>query len=279
MRKILLALLFSASMIYLPCWIEQANDSFRLTKVSIDVPFNPSWTSEPPSSEIQTLFSGPFHYLGKGAQAFVFESEDGRFVLKLFRGSPKIHPWMHWVCKRVMGKRDRKTALEKIPPLFDACLLAYNQASDLTGLIYLHLNATKSLLPSIDLVNRVKKTIPIDLNKYRFVVQKKGKPIGEVFRDAIENQDKEKCIRLAKSVISLLKERTSRNIGNLDKTLWYNFGFVGETAIEWDFGRYYSNPNFTDPLSREREIRIFTNSLQTFLQQNAPDWSINLDKL
>ena len=84
--------------------------------------------------------------------------------------------------------------------------------------------------------------------------------------------------RLARAFVSLLEERTLKNIGNLDRTIWYNFGFVGETAIEWDFGRYYHNPDFHDRSFREREIQLFTKSLQRFLDDIAPDWPVDLSE-
>lgn len=175
MKKIALAFLFSAAMIYLPCCIEQANGSFRLAKTSIDVPYNSSWESEAPTTEIRALLSKPFYYLGRGAQAFVFESEDGQYVIKLFRCSPKIHPWRGWIRKNFLKRKDRRTAEEKIQFLFGACKLAYSQAADLTGLTYIHLNPTKEL-GSTTLFNRMGRKIPVDLNRCRFAIQKKRSP-------------------------------------------------------------------------------------------------------
>jgi hypothetical protein len=278
MRKILLALLFSASMIYLPCCIERANGSFRHAKVATDVPFNPSWSSELPSSEIGTLLSKPFHYLGRGAQAFVFESEDGQFVIKLFRCSPKIHPWRQFIRKNFLKRRDRRTAEEKAKLLFGACKLAYDQAPDLTGLTYIHLNSTQELPDSTCLINRMGRKIPVDLNRCCFAIQKKGVSVSTVFRQAIEENDRDKYERLAQSFVSLVQERASRNIANLDKKMGENFGFIGEQAIEWDFGNYAVNLNLSGQEAREAEILIFTRNLQEFLDRTSPEWPVLVTK-
>jgi hypothetical protein len=278
MRKIVPALCFSAAMLFLPFWVERVNGTFRLVKVAIDIPFNPAWKSDLLSNDVRSVFSRPFFYLGRGAQAFVFESEDGRFVLKLFRGSPRIHPWMRFVRNTLRGKKERTSVKDKIPPLFAACKLAYTEARALTGIVYMHLNTTTNELQSTFLINRMKRKIPVDLNQCRFVLQKKGRSISDGFMDAIEKKDRGKYVRLAQSVVSLLKERTEKKISNSDTTLWYNFGFLDETAIEWDFGRYYYNPDLNQLPVREQEMRFFTHSLQEFLNRAAPEWPINLEE-
>jgi len=280
MKKALLVLFFSAAMIYLPCWIEQANGSFRLAKIAIDVPFNPAWEAEPPSQELTAILSSllakPFFYLGRGAQAFVFESEDGQYVIKLFRSSPKIHPWRQFIRKNFLKRRDRRTAEQKIQLLFRACKLAYTKAPDLTGLQYIHLNSTKYLPPSTYLVNRMGRKIPVDLNRCRFAIQKKGVSVSQTFAEAIREKDKEKYLRLASSFVSLVQERASRNISNLDKKMGENFGFLGETAIEWDFGNYATNESLQEKSLREAEIQIFTRNFQEFLDRTSSDWQVML---
>lgn len=279
MRKIVLSLSFSIACLSLPFWVEKSNGAFRLIKVAIDLPFNLAWEANPPSAEVCELFARPFSYLGRGAQAFVFESEDQAFVLKLFRGSPKMHPAMRFWRHTIRDKRVRSSEEKKIPPLFAACCLAYQKVSTLTGLRYMHLNPTKAELPNIILINRMGKKIPVDLNQCRFVLQRKGVPIQDAFQNAFRENDRLKFTRLAQAFVALLKERTSKNISNSDKTLWYNCGFVGETAIEWDFGRYSTNPKLETKEGKEQEMRTFTTPLQQFLERLAPEWPVNLEAL
>jgi hypothetical protein len=277
MRKVFCVLCFSMAVLSLPFWVQKRNGAFRLVKVDIDLPFNPAWESDPPSEALHRLLSRPFFYIGRGAQAFVFESEDHSLVLKLFRGSPKLHPAMRFWRHTLRKKRVRSLVEKKIPPLFSACHLAYREVRALTGLCTMHLNQTRDVLPHTTLLNRMGKKIAIDLNQCRFVLQKKGVPIQDAFRNARKENDHPKFIRLAQSFVTMLQERVSKNISNSDKTLWYNSGFVEETAIEWDFGRYGLNPKLTNPSEKEKEMRSFTDPLQQFLQNLAPDWPVNLE--
>lgn len=266
-KRTILTLLFSAAMLYLPSIIEQANGSFRLPKVAIDVPFNPAWEGDAPSPELASLFSKPFHYLGRGMQAFVFASEDGQYVIKLFRASPKIHPWRQFIRTKFLGRNEKRTPREKIELLFGACKLAYSHAADLTGLVYIHLNPTNDLFASTTLVNRMGRKIPVDLNRCRFAIQKRGVSVTKTLKAAIAENDREKYNRLIRSFHHLVEERASRNICNLDKKLGENFGFIGEEAIEWDFGSYSFNANLSDPKAKAHEIEIFAKNLQKFLDR------------
>lgn len=276
MRKFLGAAIFSLGMLCLPFWVENFHGAFRVSKIRIDLPSDPAWEAKTPAPEI---LSHPFSYLGKGAQAYVFESQDGQFVLKLFRGAPQCHPWLHWIRHNLLGKKEHKNEREKIPPLFKACKLAYERAPDLTGLVYLHLNPTKESLPVTTLIQSTCKRVPLNLNNFRFVLQKKGKPFVPTFQRAVERGDEGQFRRLAQSVVTLLQARMAKNIGNLDHTLWYNVGFLGETAIEWDFGRYYDNSSLECDALQKKERKMFTDSLHRFLDEMAPEWPIQLEEL
>jgi hypothetical protein len=122
------------------------------------------------------------------------------------------------------------------------------------------------------------RKIPVDLNRCCFAIQKKGVSVSTVFRQAIEENDRDKYERLAQSFVSLVQERASRNIANLDKKMGENFGFIGEQAIEWDFGNYAVNLNLSGQEAREAEILIFTRNLQEFLDRTSPEWPVLVTK-
>ncbi len=266
MKRIVLALLFLGSMVCLPSLVEQANGSFRLEKTTIQLPINPAWEADPPTAQLLEAMSHPFTYLGRGMQSFVFESHDGQYVLKLFRAAPKIHPWRQFFRKNLLKRTDRRLPGEKMEQLLSACKLAYTEAADLTGLVYIHLNPTEGLAMQTHLINRMGRKIGVDLNQCRFAIQKKGVSVFKTFEAAIRAGDLSKCERLTQSFISLVEKRSARNIRNLDKKLGDNFGFIGEQAIEWDFGSYALSPDLAAPEAQEKEVEIFRKHLRNFLE-------------
>src|SRR5262245_9492560 len=63
--------------------------SFALCKISSSLQANQEWETAPlmeeGERELEKALSQPYHFLSKGAQAFVFKSEDGRYVIKFFK--------------------------------------------------------------------------------------------------------------------------------------------------------------------------------------------------
>src|SRR6266567_3530070 len=77
--------------------------SFALCKISSSLPPNKEWETAPlegeSERELERALCQPYHFLSKGAQAFVFKSEDGRYVIKFF----KLHhlqpsAWLKMLC-------------------------------------------------------------------------------------------------------------------------------------------------------------------------------------
>lgn len=275
--RTIVMLIFSTIILSVPFLFRWVGGGFRLGKTACDLPLNPEWSvgeiSLELEAQIQAIFARPFSYLSHGGQSFVFESENKEFILKLFRASTKPHPWRNRLRRLIYDGKKRLDPEEKIKRLFSACKLAYEQASDLTGLVYIHLNSTDKMLPVIVLRDSLRRVHTIDLNRCYFALQRKGKPIRDVFSETVKNNDKKRFLQLTQSFVSLLKERTQRKLCNSDTKVGPNFGFLDDCAIEWDFGNYYIDEQLEDPTYRNKEIRVFFEHLQSYLKRISPNWS------
>jgi hypothetical protein len=272
-------LLFAAvvSLLFcIPALSVRATHGFRLGKMALDLYSNPAWDVAPPSLEtlstVQQMLNRPLRYLSHGAQSFVFETEDRQFIVKLFRYDQRVHPWREWLRSHLLGKPKRLRHDEKIHRLFVAAKIAYEKAPDLTGLYYVHLNQTHELLPTAHLIDRLGRSYHLDMNRYRFAIQHHARPFQEVVQEAIATKDVPKCERLLASFASLLNERGRRQIRNSDTKVAPNFGFWGETAIEWDFGNYWIDPQMQSALFRQFEREQFAFQVRNFLNRFAPEY-------
>ncbi len=275
-KRIALFLVFLVGVLLIPDLAKQLTGGFRLGKMSLDVFFNPAWEVAEPSQEtdalVKQILARPLRYLSHGAQSFVFASEDGNYIVKLFRYDQKVHPWRQWFRDEVLKKKKRYLPDEKVHRLFSSCKLAYEQASDLTGLVYVHLNRTKGKLPHALFIDRLGRRYDLDMDRYRFAVQHRGRHIREVFKEAIDSQDQAKTERLIDSFFALLRKRTERKIRNSDTKISPNFGFFGEEAMEWDFGNYWVDPKMEEASFRSYEIGLFTGQLRQYLERTAPEY-------
>lgn len=250
MKKWIVCLVFSASVLSLPVFFKGMTNGFRVGKLAYDLPYEPSWDAN--SSLDEATLKQPFRYLSHGAQSFVFVSEDKRYILKLFRGDRWAHPWRLYLRHVMLGKKKRLPLYKKDHRLFCACKLAYERASDLTGLVYIHLNPTQSL-PKGVVIDNLGRRYTLDLNRYRFAIQERGDSLPKRLAEA----NAKELELLTRSFRELLEERTRRGIANGDTKVHTNFGFIGNKAIEWDFGNYWLDDELRDETKRQIEIEQF----------------------
>src|SRR5437868_3279127 len=82
LSKILLSLLLLYGV---ERFCHKQTDGFSIYNISSNLSFREEWEIPQETTEAKIILAQPFYYLGKGAQSYVFESEDGNFVLKFFR--------------------------------------------------------------------------------------------------------------------------------------------------------------------------------------------------
>lgn len=244
--------------------MKRVTSGFKLTKMQVDLPFEKRWERESVLSheELIQILSQKFSYLDRGAQCFVFASEDGAYVLKFFRfdrSNPK--------------KPKKVSSYQKIERMFDATLLAYEKAKEETALLHVHLNPTEDL-PFLSVKGPIGQNLYLDLNQYRFVLQRKAVPFRETLVSLIERKDEEALRSHISSFLEMLRSRSKKGLRNTDPSLSRNFGFLDGKAIEIDFGNYTVNGT-----SEEWEVSRYSHKLRNFLLDLAPESVSYLDEM
>lgn len=240
-----------------------------MSKCLIEWPYVAEWEIDPldptKMGEIKEILSQPFSYLGKGAQSYVFESADHKYVFKLFRYDLCKFPLGQKIVRQVrkwVGAREKifLPAQVKIIKNFTSCKLAYSLAQKQTGIVYVHLNPQKYDLPLIHLKDRLYCSHQIDPALYRFALQKKAEPFLKTFL-----AKKNDLQPLIESYSTLLHELASLGLVNLDRTMGRNFGFLDGRAVQIDFGNFIYCPQ-----NAGNEISHFENQLQAWIEKRLP---------
>ncbi|HSX10749.1 MAG TPA: hypothetical protein VLF94_03415 [Chlamydiales bacterium] len=252
MRRVLTLILFVALMLSLPGLAKRMTQGFRVAKLRLDYPSQPSWEVDP-HPQFHEILKQNYTFIGKGAQSYVFESEDGEYVIKLFR-------------------YDRVPTNEKVVHLFNACKIAYDHLQEETGLVYIHLNPTPMNLPVLHCRDAVGRNYKFPLDTVRFALQKKAEPFKESFFAA--RHDPALMHQRIDQFIELLCARAGKEVLNSDPNIDRNFGFLADRAIEFDFGNYRLSPG----LDRLAEIHRYAAKLRRWLTVNMPEWVPYLDQ-
>jgi len=239
---------------------------FRPAKCLLNWPEKPEWENAPlhleKQQQIQAILQQPFSYFSKGKQCFVFLSQDGKHVLKLFRFDGSKIPYGQMIAHRIK-KWSRESLADplplrtKVPKTLSSCKIAYDRATDLTGLVHVHLNPKKSFFPALWIKDRLGRLHQLDPSAFRFILQKKCDPLFPTLLKATP-EEREGLISSFSHLIDRLE-----NLGfkNIDPKLGSNFGFLEGKAIVIDVGNFAY-----DPIHAKEDRTIFIPRLNRCLQ-------------
>jgi len=202
-------------------------------------------TTAPPSP----LLDQPFTYIGKGLEYFVFESQDEKYVLKLFRLPKNL---------RRYSLHRGKTPHPKLNRRFKSVQLCAEQLPRETQLLYAHLSPTDTL-PPIQLIDKLGHTWSLPLDQLPFLIQAKGTPYFSYF-DKLSNPKP-----LIRDTIQLFKTLYAKGISDQDPIFEKNYGIHNGKPFIMDIGGLQK----TTPLPpEEKYLRNMTQSLFTKLEHH-----------
>lgn len=202
---------------------------FTVGKITASLPFHPEWASKGPIY-IPSVLSQKFTFLGEGAQAYAFASEDSKYVLKLFKMHRFTPSLTDYLCPHLVGRRAKNLRW-----VFNGYKTAFEEFREDTGVVYIHLNHTQDLKQKLQLIDDKGKFHSLDLDQMYFIVQEKAELI---FAHLKKLPQKEADAAIA-SVLNLVKRRVQKGYADRDKAVSNNYGFVGDKPIHLDVGRLY----------------------------------------
>jgi hypothetical protein len=224
----------------------------------------------------------PYHYLAKGRQCFVFESDDKKTVIKFlnyrrFSLPPWITrlplpvSWRKWLVEKNDARQSRFTKT------IDSFFLAFRYLRFETGITYLHLQRGGSL-PVVTLIDRGHRTHQIDLNKTAFIVQRRATPIFEELRSRHQLGGDPFVNEAIDAFVSFLQRRCALTLADDDRDVEINFGFVHGQLVLLDPGRLFIDPTLIQKERVAREMFIASRRLRKWLTLNAPSSAAFLDE-
>jgi hypothetical protein len=279
-RRLIFLALFALAFLYSPFLIQRFTLGFHPAKLHPRLSTRAEWNGPPltrdKEAEIVRILDQPFTYFNLGSQCYVFESQDKKHVLKLFRYNRSRFSWIHYLkmgFHRTAQQRVKSSFSTKIDKTFQACSMAYRDVPECTQLVYVHLNPCGSL-PEVSLSDPVGRKWTLPLGEYRFALQRKVAPFKATLIQLNESKKMDEMKQLLDSFLALMIERTSKGIRNSDHNLWPNFGFLDGKAVEIDCGNYRKCPELSHfPEMRIHEMERYTTPLFLWLYKHAPEYA------
>lgn len=244
-------------------------DGFSLSKIRGNL-----CEGSAPSIEIRyrEVLSQPFHYLAKGRQCFVFESEDGKTVIKFLNYHRFSLPWY---LPRILFWKEKLNAWEerrhrRFDETVNSFHLADQMLKDETGLLYVHLQKGGNL-PHLQMIDHAHRKHSIDLNETAFVLQRKAVPIFEELSRRFQTGGAIALEEGISAFTAFLQKRCSLLVADDDRDVEINFGFCDGKIMLLDPGRLYFNPALKDVEKANEEMAVASKRLRRWLTKRYPE--------
>ncbi len=253
---------------------------FAISNVQSNFPNDPRWDVKL-SDERDTFFyvvsQQQFNWLGRGAQAVVFESQDGRYVLKLFqlgrlRSVQKPRPfWKRWFSKEEASQQQRR--IDHREEIFSSSKLCFEEVPEETGIVYVHLNRTRNKIKGVKLVDRFGQSHRIRGDDACFVLQKKAVYLIPTITKLMDDGEIDQAQERVDQVIDLLLTMAQKGFTDNDDALIRNnnLGFTHDRAVYIDTGHLSKNPdlNVLSRMNYEFDVRLYP--FEMWLNQTYPE--------
>lgn len=254
-------------------------DGFRISKIQ-DNTFNvQEICSTEQEKQALEILDQPFTYLARGKQSFVFLSQDGKTVLKLLNNHYqkriqwlKILPQFTWQSQR-LAYFQRKMQMTS-----QSYQLSFSDLREETGLLYLHLNATRQLQKKVTVIDKLGIAHEIDLDTTGFILQKRATLAYSQFEEWLKNGDLSSAKQGITSLMTLLNNRLTKELSDRDPLIRTNIGFIEDKAVFLDLGPFSKNVQPKPPQQARAEIRKITQSLHSWLVEREPGLALFLEE-
>jgi hypothetical protein len=267
MRWVIKLALFAFLFFAAERFCRKQTDGFSLHHIQSDLPFEEEEElSAEEKTRLAALLSQRFHYFAKGAQCYVFLSEDGSTILKFFKHHHLRLPFLlsriplPTPLSRLRAEKSAKKAGE-LQADFASYEIAQKQLKEETGLLFMHLHRSRSFKQLVTIVDKLHIAHQINLGEVEFLIQKKAELVYPVLSKLVSSGDLDGAKRRLDSLIHLLTAQRQKGVGDLDPNFSKNFGFIGEEAIQIDIGRFTHADDGGKLVQRAEDFRYWLERL------------------
>ena len=228
---------------------------------------------------VGAILSQPYRFLGQGAKLRAYVSADDRFVLKTPNTAEQFVRWFVEDDADVArltalsGHRDPiDAARAMLARAQDSYRLAADELADETGLVFLH------LAPTTDFDHRrvsIDGEPRLDADADTYIMQHRAELVRARIKASERAGDRAASLRVLDDVIDLIGRIWRQGITEDSFNFHNNYGYVGDTLIQFDIGEFFKS---WDRVREEmRELKVLRQRSQAYLRRKYPDLADEFD--
>lgn len=256
---------------------------FGIEKIVSRLDYNPSWETITLSERqrellTQEVFSQKYYYLGAGNHCYAFISEDRKYVLKFFKMQHLLPKgWLNGFPVSLFQKFGIKNETGHrlfAERIFTGYKAAYESLQEETGMLYIHLNKSCEFRTMVTLIDNKGKKYPVDIDSFEFIVQKSARKIFEHFTNLLDEGKNDDLRASINSFLQLIASRCEKGFSDPDLSIRNNFGFIGNSAIQFDCATLTEDSSMKYPLNFRHEVMQVVERLNQWANENCPEITI-----
>jgi hypothetical protein len=258
---------------------EKQTEGFTI--LGISSPFLPENAWETPALtaeeqiDLEKRLSQPYRFLASGGQAFAFLSDDGETVIKFFRQYRRtISPWLEPILslpglEKVKAKKSAYKR-EKLERDFTSCKIAIEKLKEECGMVFVHLNKTKTLGKRLTLVDKLGISHTINLDDFEFIVQRRAELAYHHLEGLVAKGEISVAQAAVKSMVHAIVSRCKKGVLDEDPRLHENMGFLDGHPVFIDVGRFRTDPQRKQEAFYKRDAHESTIRFRRWLLKHHP---------
>lgn len=207
----------------------------------------------------------PYHYLAKGCQAYVFLSEDGKYVLKLFKFKRFHEPFLlaYFNFPYLVAKRKQKE--EALHFALQAWQVAYDKLPTESGLLYVHVNPTTGLNQHIVFYDKIGLKYVFEADNTVFMLQHRAEMMIPWIEEKMAAGETSSVQAFLHELIFMLKGEYLKGVNDADLALMQNTGVYQGHPFHIDVGQFY-----LEETNWKEELFLKTYELRDWLKTHYP---------
>jgi len=243
------------------------SDGFRIDKIYMNPKFEAGQASR--FGEMDRVFNQPYKYLSKGCQTYVFESNDGNFVIKFVRYHRyQIPLWLKVVDIKNYATKRAFYKDKLLKDSLNSYQIASNFLKDETAIIYVHLNKTNFINKKLTIKDRFHRKYKLNLDDFGFIVQRKVDTFQKVLKRSQHNEEKLKV--LTSSFLHTTRDIYLKGFINDDYNCIKNSGYIDNKVIHADLGSFLKREKIDEKVVFEKEFLRYVRYFKKWAKKNAP---------
>lgn len=258
---------------------------FTMGNITLEQPYNPKWDTHTLSANekkaIEQALDQEFTYLGRGCQAYVFASADGKYVIKFFkyqRFRPQAWIDLFTFIPSVDRYQKAKTIekQDKLDKVFISWKIAYETLQNETGVVYVHLNKSNNWNKSIVIRDKIGMAHDIDLDKTDYLLQRRATMLCPAVDQLMAEGKNAQAELLIDRLLTMLVSEYSLGYADNDHALMQNTGVLEGYPIHIDVGQFIRNDIVKAPKVYKQELFDKTYRFHRWLQEEYPSLADHL---